>query len=70
MIKGRGRIGPAPDWIEEKDLANNSQGMRAPFLRRDEEFEAIAEEKQANFIVVADGAESEETGNFRGQLAL
>ena len=70
MIEGRGRVGPTSDWIKEKDLADDSQGMRASLLRRDEKFEAIAEKEQSNFIVISDGAESEETGNFRGQLAL
>src|SRR5882724_4832412 len=70
VIKGRRRVGPAPHRIKEEDFANDSQGMRAPFLRRDEKLEAIAEEKETDFVVVTDRAESEETGNFCSQLAF
>ena len=44
--------------------------MGAPFLRRDEKFDLIGEEEQADLVVIADGTESEQAGDFGGELAL
>src|SRR5437763_13488315 len=44
--------------------------MRAPFLRRDEELQSIAEKQQTYFVVVANRAKGEKRGDFCRQLAL
>ena len=44
--------------------------MRAAFLRRDEKLDLIGEKNEPDFVVVADRAEGEQAGHFRGELAL
>ena len=41
-----------------------------PFFGRNEKLHPIGEEKQPDFVVVADGAEGEQTGDFRREFAL
>jgi len=40
----------------------------AAFLRRNEKLDAVGEEKQADLIVVANGAECDQAGDFGGEL--
>ena len=44
--------------------------MGAAFLRGNEKLHAIGKEKQPDLVVVADGAEGEQTGHFRREFAF
>src|SRR5215813_9629619 len=70
MIKSSRCIRPPSNGIEEKNFTDDSQGVRAPFLRRDEKLEPIAEKQQTYFVVITNRAESEKAGDFRRQFAL
>ena len=56
--------------LEKQDFANEAQRVRATFLRRNKKFDPIGEEKQADLVIVANGAEREQTSDFGGELAL
>jgi len=44
--------------------------MRAAFAGADVFLSSVREQQQSHFVVVADGAEGEDGGNFGGQLAF
>ena len=44
--------------------------MGAAFLRRNEKLHLIGKENEPDLVVIADRAEGEEAGDFRGQLAF
>ena len=44
--------------------------MKATLFRRNEEFDPIAEEQEADLVVVVDGAEGKDGGHLRGQFPL
>ena len=70
VIKGGRRVGPTSHRIEEQNFTNDSQRVRAPFLRRNEKLEPIAEKQQTYFVIVANRAESEKAGDFCREFAL
>ena len=70
IIEREARQRAAALRLEKKNFANQTQGVGAPFLRRNEKLDLIGEEKEPDLVVVADGAEGEQTGDFRRQLAF
>ena len=56
--------------LEIQDFANESQGVRAAFLRRDVKLDRVGEEQQADLVVIPDRAEGEETCNLSREFAL
>jgi hypothetical protein len=56
--------------LEKQDLANESQRMRPAFFWWNKKLDAIREKNEPNLIVVPDRTESEQAGDFRGQLAF
>ena len=70
VAQGAGRIGTASLRLEVKDVADEAQGVRAAFARREIMLHVIGEEEQTDFVVVADGGKGEHAGDFGGELAL
>src|SRR4030095_6057082 len=68
IVEGQRRLCAASLWFEKQNLPDESQCMRAAFFRRNKKFNAIGEEDEPNLVVVPDRAESEQTGDFRGQF--
>ena len=62
--------GATAAWFEKEDLANEPQRVNTPFLGRDVELDMIRKKQQSHLVIVADGAERNHTGDFRGKLAL
>ena len=50
-----GDVGAPLDGLEGQQLANGSEDVTAPFARRQEQFDLVAEEQQADFVAVARG---------------
>ena len=61
---------PRPLRLEEQNLADQAQRVRAAFLRRDEELDLVGEEKQPDLVVIPDRAEGEQRRDFRRQFAF
>ena len=70
IIQGERWIRAPALRLEKEDLANEPQGMRAAFLRRNEKLDLIGEEEQADLVVIPNGAEGEQTRDFRRKFAL
>ncbi len=64
------RIGPAALRFEEENFADQTERVRAAFLRRDVELHLVGEEEQPDLVVIPDGAEGEQAGHFRREFAL
>ena len=55
---------------KNKHFANDAQHVAAAFARRDEFLHLVAEQQQADLVVVADGGEGEHGGDLGGEFAL
>ncbi len=70
VIERQARQRAAALRLEIKNLADQTQRVRAAFLRRNEKLDLIREENEPDLVVVSDRAEGEEAGDFRRELAL
>src|SRR5919106_4683545 len=70
IIERQCRFCPASLRFKKQNLADQPQGVRPALLWRNKKFNAICEENEAHLVVIPDCAEGEQTGDFRGQLAL
>ena len=70
IIERQARQGAAALRLEVKNFADQTQRVRAAFLRRDEKLDLIGKENQPDLVVVPDRAEGEEAGDFGRELAL
>ena len=64
------QIRPAPFRLEKQHFADDAQHVAAAFARRNEFFHLVAEEDEADLVVVADGREREHGGDLGGEFAL
>ncbi|OPZ71361.1 MAG: hypothetical protein BWY82_01746 [Verrucomicrobia bacterium ADurb.Bin474] len=69
-MEGTDNIGPTSDRFVEKDFAENSQYMFAPFLGVDDLLDAVREEHQSDFVVVECRGERECACELGGVFAL
>src|SRR5205807_990726 len=56
--------------FEKQNLANESKRVGTPFLRRNKKFHPVGKKNQPHLVVVANRAESEQTGHLGGQFAF
>ena len=64
------QVRAAPLRLEIQDFADHAQDMAAALARRDEFLHFVAKQDEAHLVVVADGGEGEDGGNFRREFAL
>lgn len=69
-MKGGIEVGALLAWFEEKNFADDAEDVFAAFFRRDVFLDFAGEEDQANLVVIADGGEGEDGGDFGGEFAL
>ena len=60
----------APFRLEEQHFTDDAQDVAAAFARRNEFFHLVAEEDEANLVIVANGGEGEHGGDLGGEFAL
>ncbi len=70
VFQGRAEVRLAALWLEIEHLADDPQDVAPPFARRQEELHLVREEQQPDLVAVADGAEGQQAGHFRGEFAL
>jgi hypothetical protein len=68
IVECQCRIRAASLWFEKQDLSDESQRVRAAFLRRDKKFNAIGKENEPDLVIIPNRAESEQARDFRGQF--
>ena len=64
------RVGAVVLRLEIKDFSDEAQYVLAAFLRRDEQFDLVGVDEQADLVVVLDGGKGEECGEGRHDFAL
>ena len=68
--EGLSDVGALGDGLEEEDFANQAESMASTSAGRDEEFVAVGEEEEADFVVVLHGTEGEDCGDFGCEFPL
>ena len=61
VFEGDLRVGAVMLRLEVKDFADEAQHVLAAFLGRDEQFDLVGVNEEADFVVVLDGGECEES---------
>src|SRR5437773_5283576 len=56
--------------FEKQNLTDEPQSMGPAFFWRNEKFNAIGKENEADLVIVSDRAEGEQAGDLCGQLTL
>ncbi len=64
------QICSAPLWLKKQDFADDAQNVAAAFARRDEFLDFIAEQQEADLVVVADGGKGEHGCDLGGEFAF
>src|SRR5262249_21773797 len=70
VVEGAAQRRAAVFGPEEQDVADQAEDVAGALPRRHEAFDAGGELDQADLVVVADGAESDDRGELGGDLAL
>jgi hypothetical protein len=70
VIERSRQVSAPPCRLEGEEIANQAQHVAAPFLRRYHMLDVIAEDDEADAVVVADGGKRQNCGQLGGALGL
>jgi hypothetical protein len=70
VIERLGQVRPAARGLVGQHLADQPQHMPPPFSRPDVAFGPVGKKQRADLVVVLNGAEGEDRGQFGGQFAF
>jgi len=70
FIESHADVGAAACGFGVEDFADDAEAVGAAFAGSEEEFGDVAEEEEADFVLILGGAEGEEGGDFCGEFAF
>lgn len=70
VVEGLGNVGSVMFGLEGEDFADDVQDVHLPFSGRDEIFNLVGEDDEADLVVVFNGGEGEEATELGGDLVF